>query len=112
MSDNPYDGVNEHDPEQDQHKDEDEREPVFTVNVPVLDISDAMTLHQLVGDGSYGEDEVVLKVTLPGYYPMIQFRGKTYMVNSQEILKAVCAMVLAAEAEGEDFQGGDDGDSD
>lgn len=69
----------------------------FEITVPVEDVTGKLTLRQFVGKGLFGEDSVQFDLAIPSHSPMIRFRGREYLVDVREIIKAVCAQASPAE---------------
>ena len=59
------------------------------VTVEVERITEKYTLRQFVGDGTYGEQEFVFSVGLPGMCPMVEVGGEKYAIGVREIVQAV-----------------------
>lgn len=64
------------------------------ITIPVADETGTMILRQHIGEGSYGDDELTLAAIIPTMSPVIEFRGKTYVVSIHDIAKAVAEAVL------------------
>lgn len=72
-------------------------EPVFTVEVPVYDVSDKMLMSRSVAKGQLGEEELEVLIAMPALSPVVRFRGKEYMVLAPEIANMICMRVKYGE---------------
>lgn len=69
-------------------------EPVFIIEVPVEDLTGMLILREEIGTGTFGDDEVGLFVGVPIPSPVVEFRGKTYAVNINDISEAIVRKAL------------------
>lgn len=63
----------------------------FEITIPVEDVTGNLTLRQFIGKGSFGKDSLQFDLAIPTHSPMIRFRGREYLVDIREIIKAICA---------------------
>lgn len=68
-------------------------EPIFTVEVPVYDVSDKILVSRTVAKGQLGEDELEMLIAIPALSPVVRFRGKEYMVLAPELASSICMRV-------------------
>lgn len=73
-----------------------EKTIAFEITVPVEDVTGNLTLRQFIGKGLFDEDSLQFDLAIPTHSPMIRFRGREYLVDVREIIKAICAQAPPA----------------
>ena len=64
------------------------------ITVSVTDVTKKYLFRQYVGEGSLGPAEFELSVTLPDMSPVLEIDSKRYLVNVQDIVKAIAKQVI------------------
>lgn len=62
---------------------------VFTIEVPVRDLSGALIMREEIGSGALGDDAIRLYVGVPIPSPIVEFRDKVYSVSINDISEAI-----------------------
>lgn len=64
-------------------------EVAMMVDLPVRDASGKIYFTQGVGTARLGEEEMVVSQILAGGSLLFDFRGKVYMVDTQDLIEAI-----------------------